>query len=171
MKLSKIRPYNTNTVNVIIETPRGSQHKYIYDESLKLFRLKKTLPLGMTFPFDFGFIPNTRAGDGDPLDVLVIMEQAAYAGCLVECRVIALLKANQREHNGDKLRNDRLVAVACASEIYADVNKLEDLNEELATSIESFFVDYNKRDHKKFFPLTWKSAEAAFDLIKKLELK
>lgn len=170
MKLNKIKAYNDKTVNVIIETPKGSQNKYVYDEAMKIFKLKKTLPLGMTFPFDFGFVPNTKSGDGDPLDVLVIMEEPAFAGCMVKCRVIALLKAKQQERNGDELRNDRIVAVAEASHVYSDIKKLEDLNEHLSTSIEHFFVDYNKHEGKSFFPLGWENTDSAMNRIKEMEI-
>jgi inorganic pyrophosphatase len=86
MNIANISPIKDGLLNVIIETPRNSQNKFIYDPELDLFRLKKTLPMGTVFPFDFGFIPNTLAEDGDPMDVLVFMDQHAYPGCLVECR-------------------------------------------------------------------------------------
>ncbi len=75
-------------INVIIETPKGFRNKYAYDEEFGLIALTKTLPAGSSFPFDFGFIPQTKGGDGDPLDVLVIMEEPAFAGCLVNCRIL-----------------------------------------------------------------------------------
>jgi len=80
MLFDNIQPLNNGILNVIVETPKHSQAKFAWDPELQVFRVKKTLPMGMVFPFDFGFLPGTKGGDGDPLDVLVIMEQACFPG-------------------------------------------------------------------------------------------
>src|SRR5262249_11212882 len=95
-------------VNVVIEAPRGSRNKYKYDERHGLFRLSKVLPLGACFPYDFGFIPSTRAEDGDPVDVLVLTEEPAFAGCVLPVRLLGVIEAEQTE-GGKTVRNDRLV--------------------------------------------------------------
>src|SRR6266542_4104009 len=97
--LNTLPPFDSETgdLNVIIETPKGSRNKFACDEETGLVRLKKLLPLGMTFPFDFGFVPSTRGGDGDPLDVLILSEEALFPGCLVKARLFGALKATQRE--------------------------------------------------------------------------
>ena len=90
---SQIAPFDAddgNLVHVVIETPKASRNKYAFDPELKIFQLKKVLPEGMTFPYDFGFIPSTKAEDGDPVDVLVLMDEPAFAGCLLKCRVIGV---------------------------------------------------------------------------------
>src|SRR5690242_7742786 len=97
--------------NVIIETPKGNRNKFKYDEELDLFMLSGVLPAGAVFPFDFGFIPGTRGGDGDPLDVLVLMDEPSFTGCLVRARLIGVIEAEQTE-DGKTARNDRLIAVA-----------------------------------------------------------
>src|SRR5579875_2260832 len=102
------------TIDVVIETPRGCRNKYAYDKKEKAFRLKKILPAGAVFPFDFGYIPGTKGQDGDPLDVLVIMDEAAFPGCIIECRIIGALKAKQSE-DGKMIQNDRLIAVSVVS--------------------------------------------------------
>jgi inorganic pyrophosphatase len=86
--------------NAIVETPRGSQNKFDYDPKQGVFVLNKTLPMGTVFPFDFGFIPGTPGEDGDLLDILVIMEEPAYPGCLVRIRLLGVLKATQQEKKG-----------------------------------------------------------------------
>ncbi|HYY41561.1 MAG TPA: inorganic diphosphatase, partial [Pyrinomonadaceae bacterium] len=91
-------------VHVIIETPQGSRNKFNYDEQLDLFKLGGVLPLGAVFPFDFGFVPATLGGDGDPLDVLVLMDEAAFTGCLVLTRLIGVIEAEQTEE-GETERN------------------------------------------------------------------
>src|SRR5215213_9695961 len=99
-------------LHVIIETPKGSRNKFNYDEGLGVFRLGGVLPAGAVFPFDFGFVPSTLGGDGDPLDVLLLMDEPAFPGCLVEARLLGVVEAEQTERGGERTRNDRLVAVA-----------------------------------------------------------
>jgi inorganic pyrophosphatase len=167
MKVEKIPAVEGGIVNVIIETPRASQNKYNYDLELQIFLLKKTLPLGMVFPFDFGFIPNTKGGDGDPLDVLVIMDQPGYPGCLVKCRLLGILEAEQVEKNKKRERNDRIIAVSEGSMQYAGVNDIGNLNKDMPYQVEQFFVNYNKLEGKEFIPKKWGGAHAALKMIKK----
>ncbi|HKS29245.1 MAG TPA: inorganic diphosphatase [Pyrinomonadaceae bacterium] len=140
-------------VNVIIETPKGSRNKFNYDESLGLFKLGGVLPAGASFPFDFGFIPATLGGDGDPLDVLVLMDEPAFAGCLVTTRLIGVIEAEQTERDGETTRNDRLIAVAADSRAHSDVKTIDELNKNLLDEIEHFFVSYNVIKGKEFKPL------------------
>src|SRR5215217_4237747 len=118
MRTDKIPPFENNLLNIIIETPKGAQNKYTYDPLMEIFKLKKVLPMGTVFPFDFGFIPNTVGEDGDPLDVLIIMDEPAYPGCLVRCRLLGVLKAKQKEQQKPSVRNDRFIAVADSSILY-----------------------------------------------------
>lgn len=165
MHLEKIQPFKKDLVNVIIETPRGARHKYAYEPETDVFELGKAMPLGSSFPFDFGFIPNTKAEDGDPIDVLVIMDEPAYPGCLVLCRMIGVLEANQKERDGTETRNDRLVAVANKSVLYDEINQLRDLSKNMEDQIAVFFIHYNEQAGKVFTPLRWADAAAARQLI------
>ena len=151
----KLKPFDEESgdLNVIIETPKGSRNKYAFDEKLGLFVLKGVLTVGHSFPYDFGFIPQTKGGDGDPLDVLVLMDEPAFAGCLVPSRLIGVIEAEQTEKNGKTERNDRLIAVASNSKIHANVKSINDLNETLVDQIEHFFISYNEAKGKKFNPL------------------
>src|SRR3984957_6827944 len=97
-------------IRVVIETPKGSRNKYDFDSEQKVFELKTVLPAGMTFPYDFGFIPRTLADDGDPVDVLVLMDEPAFPGCLLKCRLIGVIEGEQGDKK-EKVRNDRIVAV------------------------------------------------------------
>ena len=137
-------------VNVVIETPKGSHNKYKWDEEMGAYRLAKVLPAGMTFPFDFGFIPRTRSEDGDPLDVLVLMDSPAFPGCVVPCRVIGMVQATQTERDGRRERNDRLIAVANASNTHQGVESLADVSRSLLSEVEEFFINYNQQAGKKF---------------------
>ncbi|HKQ53541.1 MAG TPA: inorganic diphosphatase, partial [Pyrinomonadaceae bacterium] len=108
---------------------------------------------GAVFPFDFGFIPSTLGGDGDPLDVLLLMDEPAFPGCLVPSRVVAVIEAEQTERDGTRTRNDRLIAVAADSRTHKEVRTLADLNRTLLEEIEHFFVSYNEVKGKTFVPL------------------
>lgn len=138
------------TLNVVIETPRGCRNKYSFDEETGLFKLGGPLPLGHTFPFDFGFVPHTKGGDGDPLDVLVLMDEPGFPACLVECRLIGGLKAFQTESGGERERNDRLLAIAKKSTEYTEVRTLADLDRKVLDQIRHFFISYNEAKGKRF---------------------
>jgi inorganic pyrophosphatase len=158
---------NEKLINVVIETPKGSHNKYTYDREKDFFKLTKTLPLGTTFPFDFGFVPNTLADDGDPLDILVFMESSAFTGCIIECRCIGVIEATQKEKKEKKYRNDRIVAVANEASVYSNLDSLKEMNPKYLNDIINFFKYYNEMEGKKFEFLNYKKADAAIKLIKK----
>lgn len=149
----KVFAEDSAELNIIIETPKGSRNKFNYDEEHELFKLGGVLPAGAVFPFDFGFLPNTVGGDGDPVDVLVLMEEPAFPGCLVPSRLIGVIEAEQVERDGETTRNDRLIAVAADSRDHRHIRSLTDLNKHLVDEIEHFFVSYNEIKGKEFRPL------------------
>src|SRR3981081_2949027 len=102
------------TCRAIIQTPKCCRNKFDYDPYARLFMLGGLLPEGMMFPFDFGFIPSTLGEDGDPLDILVLLDAPAHVGCLIEVRIIGIIEAEQSE-DGKTERNDRLLGVAIHS--------------------------------------------------------
>src|ERR1041384_7278588 len=99
---------------IIIETPKGRRNKFDYDPEFEAFTLGGLLPEGLAFPYDFGFVPSTLGDDGDPLDVLVLMDEPAHVGCLVDIRLIGVIEAEQIE-DGTATQNDRLIGVATHS--------------------------------------------------------
>lgn len=153
--LLNINPYSKDgkELNVIIETPKGSRNKFNFDEEHHLFKLGGVLPAGAVFPFDFGFIPSTLGGDGDPLDVLLLMDEPAFPGCPVPARLVAVIEALQTERDGEQQRNDRLIAVAADSRTHKGVRALTDLNDVLLDEVEHFFISYNQVKGKEFKPL------------------
>jgi inorganic pyrophosphatase len=138
---------------VVVETPRGSANKLKYDAELGAFRLDRVLPAGMSFPFDFGFIPQTLADDGDPLDAIVLLDAPVYPGCVVAARLIGDLEAEQRDGTGPWERNDRLLAVAHASKTHSRIRTIADVDRVLLDAIGAFFVDYH-RIHGEAFRVT-----------------
>jgi inorganic pyrophosphatase len=154
-------------LEVVIETPKGSQNKLKYDEAAGRFRLSHVLPTGMAFPFDFGFIPKTRAEDGDPLDVLVLTDAALPMGVLADVRLVGVLEVEQREETGEVVRNDRLIAVAEESTTHAAVRELDDVSPTLLDEIEAFFDQYNRLDGKAFRVLHRRGSRAAADIVRR----
>lgn len=153
-------------IHVMIETPAGSRNKYVYDHDEGYFTISKILPAGTSFPLDFGFIPGTKAEDGDPLDVLVIMDVPGYPGTLLECRPVCVIEAEQKEKKKDWIRNDRIISVAIESLDYSDISCAKDINKHLLKELENFFKYYNKMEGKKFRVIGIKNRETAIHLIR-----
>jgi inorganic pyrophosphatase len=172
LPLQKLKPFDrkSGNLNVVIETPKGCRNKYAFDFDLKNYKLKTVLPNGAVFPFDFGSIPGTRGEDGDPLDVLVLMDEPAFTGCLVESRLLGVIEAEQTE-DGKTERNDRLIAVAKNSHTHGSLKSLLSVEPKLIDEIEHFFVSYNEVRGKKFRPLGRKGPAAATRLIKQSRRK
>jgi inorganic pyrophosphatase len=153
-------------VLVVIDTPKGSRNKYEFDEALGVFALGGVLPSGAVFPYDFGYVPRTRAEDGDPLDVLVLMDEPAFVGCVVPVRLVGAIEAEQTEE-GETFRNDRLLAVAENSRNHKDVRDVSDLGDNLLDEIEHFFASYNEAKGKGFTVLGRVGARTAARLLEK----
>jgi inorganic pyrophosphatase len=164
--LTKLELYDDEgNLNVIVDTPKGSHNKFKYDPKLGLFKVGHILPVGATFPFDFGFLPSTRGGDGDPLDVVILMDAPAFPGCLVGTRLIGVIEATQTE-SGTSEKNDRLVGVAVKSRPHADIATLNDLDENLLDELEHFFISYNEIKGKRFKPTGRFGPERAEELAR-----
>lgn len=150
--LSDIDPHDKETgdLRIVVETPKGSRNKYDYDPDCDCLQLAKVLPEGMVFPYDFGFIPGTLGDDGDPLDVLILMDAPVVPGCVITARLIGAIEAEQKEKKANWIRNDRLIAVATHAKTYETAKSLEDLRPHLVEEIREFFVDYNKLEGRKF---------------------
>jgi inorganic pyrophosphatase len=137
------------TCRAIVETPKGSRNKFSYDRETRLFKLGGLLPQGMMFPFDFGFLPSTIGGDGDPLDVMVLMDAPAHVGCLLEVRIIGIITAEQTQ-DGETTHNDRLLGVAVQSYNHEGLASIDDVSKTILNQVEEFFISYNKQRGKKF---------------------
>jgi inorganic pyrophosphatase len=167
---TKLKPTDAGEklLQVIVETPRGSRNKFSFDVDQKTYSLKKVLPAGMTFPYDFGFLPRTIAEDGDPIDVLLLMDEPAFPGILVPSRLIGVLEGEQLEGK-KRIRNDRLLAVADGSHSYQKVRKVKDLPKRWVKELEDFFVNYHALEGKQYKLLGCKGSAKAMSLIRKAE--
>jgi|SRR5581483_4164291 inorganic pyrophosphatase len=166
LRLNPFDKQDREIVRAIVETPGGSRNKFKYDDKLGFFSLSGVLPEGMVFPHAFGFVPRTRAEDGDPEDILILMDEPTFTGCVVPTRLIGVMEAEQTEE-GKTTRNDRLIAVAAHSRDYSDVKSLTDLNANMLKEIEQFFINYNEEKGKKFKVLRTGGPRQAKKLLKK----
>ena len=168
-RLPTFDPKDEELVNVVIETPRGSRNKFAYDEKLGVIRLKKVLPAGMEFPYDFGFIPSTEGEDGDPLDALLLMDEPAYPGTLVRCRPIGIIEGEQTE-DGKTERNDRVLMVCELSLQYAGVRDVSDIDKNLLKALQDFFVNYHELEEATFKVIGCRGANEASKAIEKASI-
>ena len=153
-------------VHVVIETPKGSPNKYAYSEALGAFQFKMVLPEGMSFPYDFGMVPSTKGADGDPLDILILLDEPAFPGCVLEARRVGVIEADQRERDGTWERNDRLIGVAVKARTHAHIGSLSDLRPGMLDEVEAFFAQYNQLAGKDFKVRRRGNAEAALALVR-----
>ena len=145
------------SLNVVIESPRGSTAKWKYEAGV--FRLSRPLPAGLAYPYDWGFLPGTRASDGDPLDAMVYWSGASYPGVVVPSRAIGVLRIEQTSRDsGNRERNDRLLVVPVSAPAI-DVSSALDLPERLRQELEHFFRAAVAFEGKDLKLLGWGNAE------------
>src|SRR5690242_4820907 len=154
-------------VFTIVETPRGSSCKLDFDADLRVFTLAKPLMAGLTYPYDWGFIPSTKAEDGDPVDVLVIHDAQTYPGVVLRCRPVGILEVQQKS-KGKKERNDRIFAVPERSPLETDLKDVRHLPDRAREELEQFFRATNALEDKELDFLGWRGPGQAVKSIKRL---
>jgi inorganic pyrophosphatase len=161
--LSKIPPQpKPGLINVLIEIPAGSKNKYEYDKELQAFALDRVLFASVQYPFDYGFIPNTLADDGDPLDGLVIMDQPTFPGCVIAARPIGMLEMID---GGD--RDEKILCVPAADPRYAEVKSLKDIAPHRLEEIAEFFRTYKNLERKVTEILGWQDVDQVAPIVEK----
>jgi inorganic pyrophosphatase len=152
-------------VYVVVETPRGSRAKFDYDPKLKTFTLSKSLLMGLTYPHDWGFVPSTKADDGDPIDIMVVHDATTFPGIILSCRVIGILQVEQKG-KGKAERNDRLFAVPRDSHSEQALKDVRELSKPIQQELEKFFKATDELEDKKLNIIGWKGPKAAVQAIK-----
>jgi inorganic pyrophosphatase len=152
-------------VNAIIEIPQGSSNKYEYDHHLGIFKLDRTLYSPMFYPFDYGWIPQTLAQDGDPLDILVITSEPTFTGCLVAARPLGVLMMRD-----DKGPDEKILSVANGDPRFRDIHRLSDLPGHSLKEIVHFFDIYKELEEKETNVLGWQDVETAHEIIARFRL-
>jgi len=166
---ARLEPFDSTDkqmLRVVIETPKGSRNKFAFNAKEHVFELKKVLPAGMAFPYDFGFVPCTEAEDGDPVDVLVLMDEPAFPGCVLTCRPIGVIQGEEVGKKKKKTRNDRIIAVEKDAHSWADIKTIGDLGKQFVRELEEFFVDYHRLSGKQYRVLARKGRTQARRLVK-----
>ena len=129
------------SVNVIVETPRGSQAKFKHDPETDAMMLSRPLPDGIVYPYDWGFIPSTHAEDGDPLDAMILWDRAGFPGLVVPSRIVGMLRVEQKSlKHGGRERNDRLFALPIKSPRHDHITTIFDFPERIRAELEQFFL-------------------------------
>lgn len=152
--LDRLPPRNADgDYQVVIEATQGSRNKLKYDPRRRVLELHHVLPLGVSFPYDFGFLPGTLGEDGDPLDALVLMDEPVPPGAIVPCRLVGVIEAEQTGKKGKTKRNDRFLLVSVSSHRFRQCKDLDDIAADVLDEIERFFEFYNRQKGVDFRPL------------------
>lgn len=150
----------SGVVNVLIEIPAGSKNKYEFDKDMNAFALDRVLYASVMYPYDYGFIPNTLADDGDPLDGMVIMDQPTFPGCVIAARPIGMLEMID---GGD--RDEKLLCVPVDDPRYKEVSSLKDIAPHRLEEIAEFFRTYKNLEKKVTEILGWQDVDAVKPLV------
>jgi inorganic pyrophosphatase len=171
-RLDELASWSADGVlHVVIETPRGSGAKLKFDPELCAMTLSRPLPLGVVYPFDFGFVPRTRAEDGDPLDAAVLLDVGTFPGVVLKCRPIGIVRASQKGSDGHRVRNDRLVTVADGDRRRALVKEARDLGKREREEIEQFLFAAVALEGKELALLGWGDAAEARQAVDEASVK
>jgi len=149
-----------SSLHCLIEIPKGSRNKYEYDEELGGIKLDRFLFSSVVYPADYGFIPETLGGDGDPLDVIVCLSEPTFPGCVIEVKAIGMLR--MRDAKGE---DDKIVCVPLEDPSWAHLEDLDDLSKQLRDEIEHFFAIYKDLEGEKVEVEDWHDRETALKAI------
>lgn len=147
-------------INVLIEIPGGSKNKYEFDKDMNAFILDRVLFSSVKYPYDYGFVPNTLADDGDPLDGMVIMDEPTFPGCVIAARPIGMLEMID---GGD--RDEKILCVPAEDPRYANVKSLSDVEAHRLDEIAEFFRTYKNLEKKVTEILGWKDVDTVNPLV------
>ena len=154
------------TFRVVVESPRGSAAKLKFDPALQVMTLSRPLTIGVTYPFDWGFIPGTAASDGDPLDAFLLWDTPTFPGEVIPCRALGLVNVDQRKPGGrGRERNDRVVAIPVKAPRFDHLRTVGDLPIRIRRELEAFFVQVTALEGKDVRILGWGGPEAVVRLI------
>jgi inorganic pyrophosphatase len=154
------------TVHAVVETPRHACTKYKYEPVLGCFVLSRTLMTGLSYPYNWGFIPSTVAADGDPLDTLIICDATTFPGLVLNCQAIGVLEVAQTE-KGKTVRNDRVFLVPVKARDQRQYDSVFDMSALLRNELEEFFIASVAGTNKKLRMLGWRGPVRGAQAIRK----
>lgn len=151
---------------VVVESPRGSIVKLKYDADHHVITLSRPLIAGLAYPYDWGFVPSTRAPDGDPLDAIVMWDGVSYPGVVLPCRAIGVLRVEQTNPTShQRERNDRLIAIPTKAPRSEGIRSVTDVSDHIRRELEQFFLAVVAFEGKELTILDWGSPRDALDLV------
>ena len=153
-------PSVPQVVYAVIEIPKGSRNKYEYDKDKEAFALDRVLYSPIHYPAEYGIIPKTLWDDGDPMDILVVMEQPTFPGCVIETRIIGVMKMIDGGESDDKI-----LGVPVNDPKFKDVQDISDMPKPFLDEISHFFTEYKRLEKKTTEVLGWENAEKAFEAL------
>ena len=170
MNLSSIPTFVSEDVfNVVVEVPRGSTLKLKYESRWQVMSVSRPLPLGVAYPFDWGFVPATHAADDDPLDAMLLWDVSSYPGVVVECRAIGVMHVEQNKTNHDssmRVRNDRIMALPLAARREQEVGNIAAFADRVRQELEQFAIAATALEGKDLQVLGWDDGSAALALVR-----
>lgn len=171
--LARLAPYDDDdALRVVVESPRGSTLKLEYEPEQRLFTVSRSLPLGMAYPFDWGFVPGTLAADGDPVDALAIHSASSYPGVVLPCRILGMVELDQQDPKTRKRQvNNRIIATPAWHEPLKALTEARDLPKSVREELEYFFVIIAASTGKKVMIRGWGSCREAQRFVKFCKLK
>lgn len=149
-------------INVLIEIPKGSKNKYEFDKDMQAFALDRVLYSSVQYPYDYGFVPNTLADDGDPLDGMVMMDQPTFPGCVIAARPIGMLEMID---GGD--RDEKILCVPDKDPRYANIKSLKDVPQHRLDELAEFFKTYKNLEKKVTEIRGWQDVDQVMPLVEK----
>ena len=154
--------------HVVVESPRGSTVKLKHDPALDVFSISRPLPLGLAYPYDWGFVPSTEGPDGDPIDAAVLWDVTTFPGVVIPCRAFALVKVDQnpQDGSGGRRRNDRILAIPVDARRQSDLSSAAELPGRVREELELFFVTAAALEGKDPKILGWDGPVAALELLR-----
>ncbi len=170
MDLSRIPALAGDVVHVVVESPRGSTLKLKYEEAWEAMSISRPLPVGVVYPYDWGFIPSTVADDGDPLDAMVLWDVPSFPGVVLRCRPVAIMYVEQNKTNFDpsvRVHNDRIMLVPIEARREAQVTALEALSSRLCAELEEFAGAATALEGKDIRVTGWGGSAEALDVIRR----
>src|SRR4029450_3935548 len=166
--LNELAAFNADgDLQVIVGSPRGAAIKLKYEPRLGTFSVARALPLGLTYPFDWGFVPGTLGPDQDPIDALVVHDMGTFPGVVLPCKLLGVVEVSQRSEEGGRQRNDRIIAMPVWHDRLGEFERAAQLPLRLRKEMEQFFLDTTFFTGKKPKIIGWKSPHKARMLVKK----
>ncbi|HZH93440.1 MAG TPA: inorganic diphosphatase [Tissierellaceae bacterium] len=149
-------------VKAFIEIPKGSSNKYEYNKEFKVFELDRSLFSPMFYPTDYGYIPDTLAEDGDPIDIMVLIANPTFPGCLVHARVIGMFLMKD-----EKGKDEKIIAVPRNDPRFTEIETVDDMGAHMKKEFEHFFSEYKRLEEKEVIVSGWAGIDEAIEAIEK----